>query len=144
MVETFLELAAALGASSTRAQRVRIQGRMSQVLAQDPAQVRGLGTIFHALTYGDMGTNFQGIMDGEYYRTSLRTYVDDDGTTRVALSVTFLQDHRDPEDGLDALVLGALVTAVDEHRLAGLINDITVNASQWRNGDTTHWGGPHG
>lgn len=77
------------------------------------------------------------VLDGrgvnrEYFDLDIFSYTDDDGRNKFAVFVAFVQDYEDPDESLEVNVLKELVNHVKAEKLQSLVNDISVNALQWR------------
>lgn len=70
---------------------------------------------------------------GEFFDLDVFPYQDFDKSEKFAVFVAFVQDYRDPDESLEVSVLKELVNHVKSEKLQSLVNDISVNALQWRN-----------
>lgn len=69
---------------------------------------------------------------GEYFDLDIFSYQDDDKKQKYAVFVAFVQNYEDPDESLEVNVLKELVNHVKAEKLQSLVNDISVNALQWR------------
>lgn len=71
-------------------------------------------------------------ISNEYFDLDVLKYKDADKTEKVAVFVAFVQDFREHDESLEVTVLSELVKQVKDLKLQNLVNDISVNALQWR------------
>jgi hypothetical protein len=72
------------------------------------------------------------VVNGAYFHLRVATYVDIDYELRVAVGVTFLQDHLNSLPQADQIMLSELLELMELMNLDILVNDITVNELQHR------------
>lgn len=73
----------------------------------------------------------------DYLEVEVFPYTDDEsnvGANRLAVLVSFVQDYRDHDRLLDRKVLETLVGFISTLEFAHVVNDVTVNGLQWRDG----------
>ena len=135
MANSFLELLEQLRNTTDSINKINISSQMSNMLADENGQsVRFMYSVFNYINPVAIDPVFPAIMDGEFYQSFVRAYTDNDGKTKVALGIAYLQDHKNVVLNLDHKVLKELSTIVENQNLELLVNDITVNMLQCRNG----------
>lgn len=94
-------------------------------------------TLIRPLIMGTLSslTSMEPVLASDFFLLRQRVYRDVDGVTKVALGVAFLQDHDAPDPDLDALLVREIFQGLRAHNLDLLVNDITVNLVQVRNGE---------
>lgn len=73
------------------------------------------------------------LFDPEYFLLKVSKYVDFDSMTKIAVSVSFVQDHSVYDSKLEDKVLETLVSELKSRNLHYIFNDVSVNGKQWRN-----------
>lgn len=73
------------------------------------------------------------VLDSEFIEIRYSVYVDNDNSLKVAVGITYLQDYMNEISGLENEVIESLVEDIEEQNFDLLINDITVNQTQYRN-----------
>lgn len=135
MANSFLELLEQLRNTTDSINKINISSQMSNMLADENGQsARFMYSVFNYINPVAIDPVFPAIMDGEFYQSFVRAYMDNDGKTKIALGIAYLQDHKNVVLDLDHKVLKELSTIVENQNLELLVNDITVNMLQCRNG----------
>lgn len=135
MARSFLELLSYLrDASSTKAKRL-ITDEISDSLQEDDRHVDYfLYSMFRGMISNRVSKNFAEITDSEFYRVSVKSYIDDDFKCKVAVSMSYLQDFEKPDNNLDNTIINYIHEELKKQNLEFLVNDISVNVLQLRNG----------
>lgn len=79
--------------------------------------------------------NFHHIMNGEFFKSRLKAYYDDNGSLRIAFGIAFLQDLNSFDSCLENDIIFLIDKIIKTIKLDLIVNDITVNTLQIRNGD---------
>lgn len=135
MATNFLSLSVDLASARTLAAKKKISNEMGKFLSSDrefaTMLIRPLITA--ALSSIDPVDE---IMQGEFFKIRQEVYVDVDNKIKIAVGVIFLQDHNNSDFDLDRVVIENLIKNFKNKNLDLLVNDITVNLTQVRDGDT--------
>ena len=135
MANSFLELLEQLRNTTDSINKINISSQMSNMLADENGQsARFMYSVFNYINPVAIDPVFPAIMDGEFYQSFVRAYMDNDGKTKIALGIAYLQDHKNVVLDLDHKVLKELSTIVENQNLELLVNDITVKILQSSNG----------
>lgn len=135
MARTFLELLSQLRDAKTKKKIERITDELSLILEEDDKQARFfLYPMFKWVKDNTPSKNFSKIVESEFYHTEVRAYEDDDSKTKVVVNMAFLQDNDEHEENIEEKVLNNIVKYIKENNLNYLVNDISVNDLQFRNG----------
>lgn len=135
MSKSFLELLEKLKNSESHEQKVELTSQLSAILEEDEKYSERMLQSYFTSTLGrEVGDDFQAIIRGEYFVPRVRAYLDEDFTVKVALGLAYLQDYRDSTESLDSKVLDTIELAMQKRNLDLLVNDISVNDLQRRNG----------
>lgn len=136
MSKSFLELLENLKNAESHEQKVSLTNELSSILEEDEKYSERMLQSYFTNTLGrEVGDDFQAIIRGEYFVSRVKAYLDDDYTVKVALGLAYLQDYRDSTEGLDLKVLETVELAMRNRNLELLVNDISVNDLQRRNGE---------
>lgn len=136
MSKSFLELLENLNNAESQEQKVSLTNQLSSILEEDEKYSERMLQSYFTHTLGrEVGDDFQEIIRGEYFVSRVRAYLDDDYTVKIALGLAYLQDYRDSSEGLDLKVLQTVELALRKRNLDLLVNDISVNDLQRRNGE---------
>lgn len=135
MAKTFLELTRELAEAKTLENKTKITEILGRSLEEDEKYTeRLLRTFFTSSLVRIVGSGFQDISRSDFYSTRVRAYFDDDFSTRIAIGISYLQDSSQYIEDLDERVLKAISEEIASRNLDFLINDISVNELQLRNG----------
>lgn len=136
MSKSFLELLENLKNAESHEQKVSLTNQLSSILEEDEKySERMLQSYFTNALGREVGDDFQTIIRGEYFVSRVKAYLDDDYTVKIALGLAYLQDYRDSTENLDLKVLETVELAMRKRNLELLVNDISVNDLQRRNGE---------
>lgn len=134
MAATFLELSARLFSAKNTREKTKLSRDLSDLLSKE-----------HGLTETLVGPLVMGVLSSveslrpfrneEFYYLHHRAYRDFDGVVRVAIGVAFLQHFEEVDPSLELRVLEELHAALVEQNLELLVNDLTANDVQVRNGE---------
>jgi hypothetical protein len=137
--KSFLELLENLQNAENHEQKVSFTSQLSFILEEDEKYSERMLQSYFTHTLGrEVGDGFQDIIRGEYFVPRVKAYLDDDYTMKVALGLAYLQDYRDSSEDLDLKVLQTIELALQKRNLDLLVNDISVNDLQRRNGEDSH------
>ena len=136
MTATFLELSTRLAATRSTAEKKRITKTMGRFLGEEREFA---DTLLRPLMLNMLAgiTSMEEVLKGDYFTLRQRVYRDEDGEHRVALGIAFLQDHLNHQASLDEEILWEVQGELERHNLELLVNDLTVNRIQMRNGFPT-------
>lgn len=136
MSKTFLELLEDLKKTIDLEQKTAITRQLSLALEEDEKYAERLLQFFFAHALGrEVGQGFQEIIKSDFYNTRVKAYLDEDFSVKIAVGVSYLQDSNNPIDNLDSKVINTLFEELIQNNLDLLINDISVNELQLRNGE---------
>lgn len=139
MSKSFLELLENLKNTVSHEQKVALTHQLSSILEEDEKYSERMLQSYFTHTLGrEVGDGFQDIIRGEFFASRVKAYLDDDFTMKVSLGLAYLQDYRSFSDNLDLKVLHTLELALRERNLDLLVNDISVNDLQRRNGEDSN------
>ena len=139
MSKSFLELLENLKNTENYEQKVSLTNQLSAILEEDEKySERMLQSYFTHSLGREVGNDFQEIIRGEFFTSRVKAYLDEDFTMKISLGVSYLQDYRSFSDDLDLKVLHTLELALKDRNLELLVNDISVNDRQRRNGEDSH------
>lgn len=145
MTKTFLELLEDLKNAESVEDKAELTNELGLALEEDEKYSERLLQSFFTYTLGkEVGGGFQEIVKGEFFSTRVKAYLDDDYTTKIAVGISYLQNHNHYIDNLDVQVLKTLTKELRKRNLELLVNDISVNELQVRNGnpiDLNSYGG---
>lgn len=131
---SFLEIVSDLRKADTKKSKFAITERLSDSINDDDRYVDFfLNDLIRNVVLSLPG-DFYSITQGEFYSMSVHSYMDEDFHTRVAISMSYLQDFQNHIDGLDDIVIKAIYESLLNNNLDLLVNDISVNDSHMRNG----------
>lgn len=130
---TFLELSEELASSRDSVEKAEITEKLADFLGEEKDFSE---TVLRPLLLTELSrvTSLTSIMEGEYFSLRQRVYTDVTSRPRVALGVAFLQDHEDYDPDLDLRVATEILSVLTRENLDLLVNDITVNSVQVRDG----------
>lgn len=135
MSKSFLELLENLKTAESQEQKVALTNQLSSILEEDEHYSERMLQSYFTHTLGrEVGNDFQEIIQGEFFTSRVKAYLDEDFVMKVAIGIAYLQDYRDFTEELDSKVIQTLESALQERNLDLLINDISVNDLQRRNG----------
>lgn len=136
MAKSFLELLENLRNVDSFEQKSEITSEISLALEEDEKYSERLLQSFFFHTLGrEVGEGFQEIVKGDFFSTRVRAYLDEDYSTRIAVGISYLQNSNKYIEDLDAKVLVVLQKELRKQNLDLLVNDISVNELQYRNGN---------
>jgi hypothetical protein len=136
--KSFLELLENLKNAENHEQKTAITRELSSILEEDEKYSERMFQSYFTHTLGrEVGNGFQEIIKGEYFVSRVKAYIDDDFAVKISLGIAYLQDYRDFTNDLDTRVLDTLHSALQSRNLELLVNDISVNDLQRRNGEGT-------
>lgn len=135
MAKTFLELLADLQEASNEKEALRITNSLSELLEEDDSYTKYfLHNVFNAVTFRNFEKDFVSFVSDEFCDIQVASYFDDDYKTKVAVMFVFLHDYENPSETIDEEVMEDILRTLEESNLQFLVNDISVNVSQVRNG----------
>jgi hypothetical protein len=79
-------------------------------------------------------SDFSNLWNSDFFITRIKNYKDNDGKTKVAIGISFLQDYLAPIEEIDEKLLDSLLNEIENHNLELIFNDVTVNFIQVRDG----------
>lgn len=145
MTKTFLELLEELKNVESAEEKTELTNELGLVLEEDEKYSERLLQSFFTYTLGkEVGGGFQEIVKGEFFSTRVKAYLDEDYTTKIAIGISYLQNSNNYVEDLDVQVLKTIYKELRKRNLELLVNDISVNDLQFRNGikiDLNSYGG---
>lgn len=137
MNKSFLELLEDLKNSDSQEQKAFITSELSFSLEEDEKYSERILQSFFAHTLArEVGSDFKEIVRGDFFRTRVKAYIDEDYTMKIAVGIAYLQDMNIDIPDLDRKVLEVMLAELKKKNLDLLINDISVNQLQYRNGSS--------
>ena len=135
LATTFLSLSADLASARTLAAKKKLTAEMSKFLAEDKEFA---GTLIRPVIMSALNevNELRDIITGEFFKLRHQVYTDSDNKIKIAVGVVFLQDHDNSNINLDQIVLDFLIEDIKSKNLDLLVNDVTVNVLQARDGST--------
>lgn len=132
MTKTFISLSRDLENAENVAVKKRITNDMRNMLSSDEDFSNTLvySLIMQVLRESE---KLAPVLDSEFIEIRYSVYVDNDNLLKVAVGITYLQDYMNEISGLENEVIESLVEDIEEQNFDLLINDITVNQTQYRN-----------
>lgn len=132
MTKTFISLSRDLENAENVAVKKRITNDMRNMLSSDEDFSNTLvySLIMQVLRESE---KLAPVLDSEFIEIRYSVYVDNDNSLKVAVGITYLQDYMNEISGLENEVIESLVEDIEEQNFDLLINDITVNQTQYRN-----------
>lgn len=134
MSRSFLELLSDLNEASGKTVSA-ISDNLSALLEEDDSYTNQF--LYHILShvvYKNFDKSYIDFVETDFCDVQVRSYMDEDFKTRIAINFTFLQDYENHSDDLDGEVMNDLVSSLNGENLSLLVNDISVNVIQVRNG----------
>lgn len=132
MTKTFISLSRDLENAENVAVKKRITNDMRNMLSSDEDFSNTLvySLIMQVLRESE---KLAPVLDSEFIEIRYSVYVDNDNSLKVAVGITYLQDYMNEISGLENEVIESLVEDIEKQNFDLLINDITVNQTQYRN-----------
>lgn len=135
MSKSFLELTKDLAEAETSELKIEISEQIGRSIEEDEKHTeRLMHSFFTSSLARVVGNGFQEIVRSDFFSTRVRAYFDEDFSTKIAIGISYLQSHNEFIPDLDSQVLDAVVNEISRRNLNILVNDISVNALQMRNG----------
>lgn len=132
--KTALDVLAALRNSKGN-KKAELSKELSKILETEP---RNVGGAFLMIVNGIIRSREEELLSdishSEFWNIRVTTYVDSDGSTRVAAGLAYVQDFENSDPELDNRVMRLILDALVREHLDLVFNDICVNLIQVRNG----------
>lgn len=136
MAKSFLELLSDLCEAKTQKKIYSLTDDLSEILEKDDQYAKYfLYSMFRSIANESFSENFLSIFESEFYKAEVNSYSDDDQKTKIVINMAFLQDNIQHEENLEEKVLNSIIEYLKKNNLNILVNDISVNTLQFRNGE---------
>lgn len=134
----FLEIFAALRGTSVESEKIKLSGIVENLLSDDDNNIkRFLQSILTSMLRRAMDDVAPSVLKDGFCEMFISPYDDVDSKKRVAISISYIQSYEAPVDDLDDIILHSVHNLLKEDNLDFVVNDISVNSLQMRNGSIT-------
>jgi len=138
MTRSFLELLSDLRVAETHDEIESLTNSLSEILEEDDKHANFfLYSMFKEIAESASSKSFSSAANSEFYTVKINSYIDDEDEmfrTKIFVNMAFLQDNGNHEDNLDEKILDTIIEYLKKNNLNILVNDISVNTVQFRNG----------